>query len=60
MKFVQAHLSAGQVGQSSFNPVGRPVKLVEDQFMYQERSRKQFAPLCMSCEALACLFECQK
>ena len=29
MKFVYVRLSGGQVGQSRFNPVGGPVKVVE-------------------------------
>ena len=67
MKLVQVSLSARKDLESSLHGCGGPVTLVQarisgrkDQFMYHERSRKQFATLWMICEALACLFECQE
>ena len=66
MKLMQVSLSARKDLESSLHVCGGPVKLVQarisarkDQFMYHERSRKQFTPLWRSCHARAPPFQCQ-
>ena len=60
VKHVQASLRARKDLESWFHNCGGPVKLVQACFMRQERSRKQFSPVCKSCEARTSLFECGK
>ena len=59
MKHVQACLCPSKDLESNFNHFGCPVA-GPTLFKYQERSRKQFSPLCRSCNARGNLFMCVK
>ena len=58
VKHLQTSLRARKDLESWFHHCGSPVRLVQDYFMCQQRSRKQFSPLCSSCEARTSLFKC--
>ena len=67
MKLMQVSLSARKDLESSLHGCGGPVMLVQagisvrkDQFMYHERSRKQFATLWLICESRAGQYKCQE
>ena len=66
MKLMQVSLSVRKDLESCLHGCGGPVKLVQvrissrkNQFMYHERSRKQFATLCRICEACSGQYKCQ-
>ena len=60
VRLVQACLRGRKDLESWFHRRGSPVRLVQDCFMCQQRSRKQFSPLCSSCEVRTSLCKCGK
>ena len=50
MKLVLTYLSAGQVGQSHFKPIGDPVKLMQASLNTVKKGSNGFTPLkCTKC-----------